>query len=137
MVVVTGTVVQTMQFPDSITGLDFATFNRMSGGFLYVAGGDPVNDNDMVVDEDYAQQYHLHVGSKIDRVAHEWNISGISEGGKLAQICVKLKTLQDIVGKPGHTDLIYVKLDDPKLAHQVVDELKTKLHDDQVYYDEA
>ena len=49
----------------------------------------------MVVDEDYAQKNHLHVGSKIDLIAHEWNISGISEGGKLARICVKLKTLQE------------------------------------------
>ena len=133
VVAATGTVVQSLQFPDSITGLDFTAFNQMSGGFRYLKGGDPVGEDDMVVDEDYAQQHHLHLGSKHKLLAQEWNISGISEGGKLARICVKLKTLQDLVGTPGHLTQIYVKLDDPKYADQVVDQLKVTLNDDQIY----
>ena len=130
---VTGTVVQSVQFPDSVTGLDFAAFNKMSGGFRYLKGGDPVNDDDMVVDEDYAHKKHLEVGSKINLIAHEWTISGIAEGGKLARICVKLKPLQDIVGSPGHLTVIWVKLDDPKVADQVADQLKLALGNDQIY----
>ena len=130
---VTGTVVQSLQFPDSITGLDFATFKKMSGGFRYIKGGDPVNDDDIVVDEDYAQQHHLRVGSKLKLIAHEWNVSGVAEGGKLARICEKLTKLQDITGSQGHLTLIYVKLDDPKLADQVADQLKATLRDDQIY----
>jgi putative ABC transport system permease protein len=133
VVAVTGTVVQSLTFPDSITGLDFAAFKKMSGGFRYIDGGDPTNDDDMTVDEDYARQHHLRIGSKIKLIAHEWTISGIAEGGKLARICVKLKALQNIVGTPGHLTLIYVKLDDPKLAEQVAGELKGTLHDDQIY----
>jgi len=133
VVAATGTVVQSLQFPDSITGIDFAAFNRMSGGFQYIKGGDPVDDDDMIVDEDYAQKNHLHMGSKIKLIAHEWTISGIAEGGKLARIGVKLKTLQEIEGTPGHLTLLYVKLDDPKLADQVASQLKGTLHDDQVY----
>ena len=133
VVAVTGTVVQSLTFPDSITGLDFAAFNKMSGGFRYVKGGDPVNADDMVVDEDYAQKNHLHVGGKLKLAAHEWNISGIAEGGKLARICVKLKTLQDLVGTPGHLTVIWVKLDDPKVADQVADQLKGALGNDQIY----
>ena len=129
----TGTVVQSLTFPDSITGLDFAAFNKMSGGFQYIKGGDPVNDDDMVVDEDYAQQHHLRVGSKITLIAHEWTISGIAEGGKLARICVKLKTLQKYEGTPGHLTLMYVKLGDPRLADQVAEQLKVALNDNQIY----
>lgn len=133
VVAVTGTVVQSLTFPDSITGLDFAQFRKMSGGFSYVHGGDPVNDNDIVVDEDYAQQHHLHVGSPVKLDANEWTVSGISEGGKLARICVKLNRLQELMGTPGHLTLIYVKLDDPALADQVAEQLKATLHDDQIY----
>jgi putative ABC transport system permease protein len=128
-----GTVVQSLQFPDSITGIDFAAFNKMSGGFQYIKGGDPANDHDIVVDEDYAQKNHLRVGSKITLIAHEWNVSGIAEGGKLARICVKLKTLQDITGTPGHLTLMYVKVDDPLLAEQVAEQLKVALNDNQIY----
>ena len=133
VVAVTGTVVQSLQFPDSITGLDFDTFKKMSGGFRYTHGGDPVNDDDVVVDEDYAHQHHLGVGSKVKLIAHEWNVSGIAEGGKLARICVKLNVLQEMAGTPGHLSLIYVKLDDPALADQIAEQLKVTLRDDQVY----
>jgi putative ABC transport system permease protein len=130
---VTGVVVQSLQFPYSVFGIDFAAFNQMSGGFEYLKGHDPVNDDDMIVDENYAQKYHLRVGSQIKLVAHEWNISGIMEGGKAAQIAVKQKVLQEIEGTPGHLTMIYVKLDDPALADQVADQLKGTLNDDQIY----
>jgi len=122
----TGTVIQGLTFPDSITGLDFPAFNKMSGGFEYLAGGDPINDNDMIVDKYYAQQKHLRVGSTLNLIAHDWTISGIYEGGKLARICVKLPALQTITGSPGLTQ-VYLKLDDPKYAQQVVDSLKAKM----------
>jgi putative ABC transport system permease protein len=122
----TGTAIQSLTFPDSITGLDFAAFNKMSGGFTYLAGGDPAGDDDMAVDRYYAQQKHLHVGDTLRLVNHDWKISGIFEGGKLARICVKLSTLQTLMGAPGHVTVIYGKLDDPKLADQVVNDLKEK-----------
>ena len=130
---VTGTVVQALTFPDSLTGLDFAAFNRMNGGFRYIHGGDPVSDDGMVVDEDYAKQHKLHVGSQLKLGIHVWTVTGIAEGGKLARVCVKLKTLQDIVGSPGHLSLIYVKLDDSNEADQIANQLKGTLNDDQVY----
>ena len=129
----TGVVVQSIQFPDSVFGVDFAAFNKMSGGFEYVTGRDPVNNDDMIVDEDYAKKHHLRVGSSIDLIAHSWNISGIMHSGKGARIAVKLSTLQEIEGTPGHLTMIYVKLDDSALADQVADQLKVALHDDQVY----
>jgi putative ABC transport system permease protein len=125
----TGTAIQSLTFPDSITGLDFAAFNKMSGGFTYLAGGDPTDEDDIAVDRYYAQQKHLHVGDTLRLVNHDWKISGIFEGGKLARICVKLPALQTLMGSPGHVTVIYGKLDDPKLANQVVSDLKAKLPD--------
>jgi len=118
---------------DSITGLDFPAFNKMSNGFTYSAGGDPSNDDDMIVDEYYARQKHLEVGSKVMLANHQWTISGIFNGGKLTRIGVKLPVLQELAGTPGHLTQIYVKLDDAKNAQQVVDQLKATLQDDQVY----
>jgi putative ABC transport system permease protein len=128
----TGTVILGIGGFDSITGLDFPSFNKMSNGFTYTAGGDPVNDDDMIVDEYYARQKHLQVGSKVKLANHDWNISGIFTGGKLTRIGVKLSALQVLTGSSGLTQ-IYVKLDNPKYAEQVVDQLKSILHDDQIY----
>jgi putative ABC transport system permease protein len=128
VVLATGTVIQSLSFPDSVTGLDFSAFNKMSGGFTYLSGSDPVNENDMTVDKYYARQKHLEVGSTYTLIDHQWRISGIFEGGKLARICVKLSALQAIPpGRPGYVTVLYGKVDDPKLAQQVVDDLKQKL----------
>lgn len=134
VVLATGTVIQSLSFPDSITGLDFPAFNKMSGGFTYVSGGDPVNDDEMTVDKYYARQKKLQVGSTYSLLDHEWKISGIFEGGKLARICVKLSALQAIPpGRPGYVTVLYAKVDDPKLAQQVVDDLKAKLPNYPIY----
>jgi putative ABC transport system permease protein len=129
----TGTVIEGIGGFDSITGLDFPAFNKMSGGFNYIGGADPANDDDMIVDQYYARQKHLAIGSKILLANHTWNISGIFPGGKLTRIGVKLPVLQELAGTPGHLTQIYVKLDDPKVAQQVVDQLKGTLNDDQIY----
>jgi putative ABC transport system permease protein len=133
VVLATGTVIQSIGGFDSITGLDFPAFDKMSGGFTYVSGGDPGRDNDVAVDEYYARQKHLQIGSKITLVSHEWNVAGIFRGGKLTRIGVKLGVLQELTGSPGHLTQIYVKLDDPKLAQPVVDDLKVQLNNDQIY----
>ena len=133
VVLATGTVIQGIGGFDSITGLSFPSFNKMSNGFTYIAGGDPKNDDDMIVDEYYARQKHLGLGSKVTLANHDWTISGIFTGGKLTRIGVKLSVLQELTGTPGHLTLIYVKLDDPKYAQQVVDDLKVTLHDEQIY----
>ena len=127
VVLATGTVVQGLSGFDSITGINFAAFNKMNGGFTYLSGGDPANDNDMVVDEYYARQHKLQVGSTLTLIDHNWNVSGIMQGGKLTRIAVKLSSLQTIMGSPGHVTVLYAKLDDPKLADQVANDLKTKL----------
>ena len=134
VVLATGTVIQSLSFPDSITGLDFPAFNKMSGGFTYTAGSDPANDNEMTVDKYYARQKKLQVGSTQTLLDHEWKISGIFEGGKLARICVRLTALQAIPpGRPGYVTVLYAKVDDPKLAQQVVDDLKAKLPNYPIY----
>ena len=76
VVLATGTVVQGLTGFRLDFGIDFAAFNQMSGGFSYLSGGDPVNDNDMVVDEYYAQQHHLQVGSELTLIDHDWKVSG-------------------------------------------------------------
>jgi putative ABC transport system permease protein len=82
----TGTMVQPLELFDTITGLDMDQFTRMSGGFRFLQGGLPVQDTDLIVDEPYAREKHLQVGSTLNLITHEWHVSGIYEPGKLARI---------------------------------------------------
>jgi len=119
---------------DSITGIDFDAFNKMSGGYKYLAGGDPASDTDVVMDEYYAKQKHLKVGDSVPLVNHKWNVAGIYEGGKLTRISVRLPALQAIMpGGQGHVSVLYAKLSDPKLADQVKTDLTRELVNYPVY----
>lgn len=122
----TGTMVQPLELFDTITGLDMEQFARMSGGFHFSQGGLPVNDTDMIVDEPYAREKHVHVGSTLNLISQQWHVSGIYEPGKLARICVKLEALQRFTGNPHRLSQIYLKVDDPSKAQSIVDALRIK-----------
>ncbi len=129
----TGTMVQPLELFDTITGLDMDQFAKMSGGFRFVQGGLPVQDTDVIVDEPYAREKHLQVGSTLNLIEHEWHVSGIYEPGKLARICVKLDVLQRFTGNPGRLSQVYLKVDDPSRAQAVVDSLRAKMQGYQIY----
>src|SRR6185312_5019961 len=133
VVAATGTAVMSLTFPDSITGVDFPSFNKMSGGYQYISGGDPVNDDDVAIDEYYADQKHVKVGSPLKLGNHVWRVSGIYQVGKLSHISVKLSALQALMGWQGHVTVLYAKLDDPSQAPQVADYLKQQLVNYPVY----
>ncbi len=128
-----GTMVQPLSGFDSMTGLNVDEFAKLNGGFHYLKGGPPVSDDDMIVDEFYAQQKGLHVGDTVNLVNHDWKVAGIFEGGKLARICVKLPVLQALTGNPGRLSQVFLKVDDPSKAQAVVDALRTKYKGYQIY----
>jgi len=123
----TGTMGQPLGGLDLMTGIDLAQFNRLSGGFRFVRGGPFQNDDDIIVDEYYAREKKLDVGSAITLANHTWRVSGIFESGKLSRICARLNVLQALTGNPGRLSQIYVKVDDPAHAQLVVDELRVRM----------
>jgi putative ABC transport system permease protein len=123
----TGTVVQPLAGLDTINGLDLDQFGKMSGGFHFLQGGPFQQDNDILIDEYYAREKHLHVGDTVHLIDHDWHLSGIFESGKLTRIAVKLPILQELTGNPHRLSQIYVKVDNPNRAQEVVDELHKKL----------
>jgi putative ABC transport system permease protein len=129
----TGTMVQPLELFDTITGLDFPQFSKMSGGFRFLQGGLPVEDTDIIVDEPYASEKHLQIGSTLTLISHDWRVVGIYEPGKLARICVKLSVLQQFTGNPGRLSQVYLKVDDPSRAQAVVDSLRAKMPGYQIF----
>jgi putative ABC transport system permease protein len=128
-----GTMVQPLSGFDAMTGLDLDDFQRLNGGFRYLKGGPLVDDNDVIVDEYYAQQKHLHLGDTLNLVNHDWKLVGIFESGKLSRICVKLRVLQAMTGNQGRLSQIFLKVDNPNNAQAAVDGLRVKYHGYQIY----
>jgi putative ABC transport system permease protein len=123
----TGTMGQPLGGFDVLTGIDIAQFKRLSGGFRFVRGGPFQRDDDVIVDEYYARERRLDVGSTITLANHTWRVSGVFESGKLSHICARLNVLQDLTANSGKLSQIYLKVDDPARAQLVVDELRSKM----------
>ena len=123
----TGTMGQPLGGFDVLTGIDLAQFNRLSDGFRWVSGGPFESDDDVIVDEFYAREKKLSVGSTITLANHAWRVSGIFESGKLSHICARLSVLQTLTGNSGRLSQIYLKVDDPTGARLVVDQLRNTM----------
>ncbi len=122
-----GTIVQPLEGFDTMTGLDLDQFSKMNGGFHFLEGGPFKNDDDILVDEFYAREKHIHVGDTMQLIGHPWHVAGIFESGKLTRICVRLPVLQALTGNPHRLSQIYIKVDDPAHIQAVVQELRKLL----------
>ena len=129
----TGTMVQPLSGLDTITGIDLQQFDAMSGGFRFIRGGPLEGDYDVIVDEYYAKEHHVRVGDQLELLNRHWRVAGIFESGKLARLCVQLKTLQSLTGNESHLSQIFLKVDDSRRVAEVVRELKEKMPDYPIY----
>jgi putative ABC transport system permease protein len=117
----------------TVSGIDLPAFERMSGKFVFREGHSFEKPDDILLDTYYAQQAHLHAGSKINLLNRQWNVAGIVEPGKLAHIFLPLSTLQELDGTTGKVAQIYLKLDDPANTNTVVETIKNLLPGYNVY----
>lgn len=118
---------------DGVTGIDPEAFNRMSGGFTFLEGHTLQRPDDILVDQYYANQAHVHAGSRLKLLNREWNVAGVVEPGKMSHMFVQLPVLQDLVGATNKLSIIYLKLDNPDNIRQVVDYLKGKYQGYPIY----
>jgi putative ABC transport system permease protein len=117
----------------TVSGIDPPAFERMSGKFVFREGHSFEKPDDILLDTYYAQQTHVHAGSKINLLNRDWNVAGIVEPGKLAHIFLPLSVLQDLDGNPGKVAQIYLKLDDPAKTNAVIEEIKNLLPGYNIY----
>ena len=127
--IATGSVMYPLQFPQSLQGVDFGKLNRLSGGIRFVEGGVFSQPGDIIVDEYYADERKLKVGSKINVMNSDWRICGIIETGKLSRMFLPLPLVQEKTATVGRVAQIFIKLEDPKYLNAVMARLKEKFPD--------
>ena len=130
---VAGQVVHGIGGISTATGIDLDEFNRMSGGFKYIDGGPFRETQDIIVDQFYANQNGLKVGSTLKLMGHDWRVCGIVEPGKLARVVLPRARLQDLAAANDKLSQIWVKLDDPANTDSVIASLKEKLPEYPMY----
>jgi putative ABC transport system permease protein len=122
-----GQVVHPIGGLNTVTGINLDDFDRVSGGFEFKEGGSFQSPDDIIVDEYFARERKLSVGSRIELMGHNWRVSGIFGSGKLARVVLPVRRLQELIGSTGKLSQIFVKVDRRENWPVVLAELKTLL----------
>jgi putative ABC transport system permease protein len=131
----TGVLVESTGPLETITGIHLDEFNAMSGGFHYSEGSPATtfqHPDDILVDQDYAESKHLHVGSVL-KIGREWRVCGIVESGKLSRIFARIETVQERYSDTDRISTIYVRVDQPENIDSVVADLQLPLENFKIY----
>lgn len=111
-------------FLNSATGVDLQRMQEFTGGFTYLEGGAWKTPDEIIVDEYYAIQRKLHVGSRIQLMNQIWTVAGVVDSGKMGRVFIDIKKLQDLTGNTGKFSFIYLKLKSGVDADQYVAKLR-------------
>lgn len=110
-----------------IYGIDPASFDAVSGGFVFLQGHGLVGPYDMLVDDWQAKAKNITVDSTYRMLDHDFHVAGIVEHGKGARIFVQLATLQDLSGATDKASIFYVKCTQEDHTAAVSDEVRAIL----------
>jgi putative ABC transport system permease protein len=102
-----------------IYGIDLESFNRVTGGFVYHAGGPFEQPFDILVDDWYAKANQVKIGGKLNFLNHDFRVAGIVEHGKGARLFIPLSTAQDLSVAQGRASIFFVKCSNPAYTDQV------------------
>jgi putative ABC transport system permease protein len=92
-----------------IYGIDFARFNALSKGFLFLQGRPFQQPDEVVADDIVARTRRLQVGVHLTLLNHDFTVSGIVAHGKGARFFIPLRTAQDIAGADKRVSMLYVR----------------------------
>ena len=123
----TGTFVYSTGGLNSVTGINLAEVNTLSGGFHYLEGGPFTGPDDIMIDAIFARENKKHAGGRVELLNRPWRVAGVVESGMMSRAFVEIGHLQDIGAGNGRLSCIWVKVKDRARTAQVVAEIKEKL----------
>jgi len=93
-------------------GIDPESFAKVSGGFVYKKGRVFQARNEIVVDDIFAKDKKVNIGSDVKLKNRTYKVSGIVENGKGARIFMGLEEAQDFNNTHGLVTVFFIKLKD-------------------------
>lgn len=112
---------------DIVYGIDPESFRAVSGGFIFHAGHDLEQPDDILVDDWYAKGKDVKVGQTLHVLGHDFHVVGIVEHGKGARLFVQMSTLQELSGARDKASVFFIKCDRPEQTQDVIQEIQQLL----------
>ncbi|HUZ47257.1 MAG TPA: FtsX-like permease family protein [Terriglobia bacterium] len=117
---------------DLIYGVDMPSFDRVSGGFVYLHGGPFTGPYSIMVDDLYAKAKDVKVGKTLNFLNHNFQVTGIVMHGKGARLFIPLATAQDLTGSHDKASIFYVRCTDPGYTKIVSESIRSLLPKNQI-----
>jgi putative ABC transport system permease protein len=109
---------------EMVYGIEPQSFRIVSNGFVFLAGKDMSDPNDMLVDDWAARSKNLKPGDTYRLLDHDFHVSGIVEHGKGSRIFVNLTTLQELSGAREKASLFFLKCTQSERTAAVMEEIR-------------
>jgi len=92
-----------------VFGIDMESYNQFDGRLKVISGRESLKDDEVIIDQLYAESKKLAPGMKMSVLNHEFTVSGICRPGAVVRIFVPLKTLQKLNGTPDNVTIMFIK----------------------------
>jgi len=102
---------QVADAPTNMFGIDPEPFERVGGQLEILDGRRLQSGYEIIVDRRLASTENLSVGQELEILGQNWTIVGIYRAGIGARMMVPLSTLQEILGLPNKTHVVFLKVD--------------------------
>jgi putative ABC transport system permease protein len=112
-----------------IYGINMASFEAMSSGFVWREGGPFKGPDEVIVDDIYQEAKSVKVGDKVELIGHTFKVAGVVEHGRGARLFIPFETAAEMTGREGKASVFFIKLNNPDQVHVTVDRIKQLLKD--------
>jgi len=120
---------------NQVWGIDMGSFDRVSGGFVYHAGGPLPHPDDILMDDVYAKANHVKAGQTLtlSGLNHDFHVAGVVEHGKGSRLFIPLATAQDMASSHGKASIFWIKCTDPGYTDDVIAGIRKLLPNYQIH----
>lgn len=109
---------------ETVWGVDPQSFRAVSGGFVFLAGHDMEEPEDILIDDWAAKAKNIRPGDTYRVLNHDWRVAGIFEHGKGSRLFVQLQALQDLVGARDKASIFLIKCTRSEHTDDVMEEIR-------------
>lgn len=113
----------------TLSGIDYPSYNEVSGGFEFLAGGpfSGSTSDEMIVDDLQQKADHLKIGDTRPFRGRNFKVCGIIQHGKGSRVFIPILTLQELVGATGKATLMLIKCHHPDQVDEVIRSIESIL----------
>jgi putative ABC transport system permease protein len=107
-----------------IFGIDLKSYDQFPGRLQMLEGTPSLQDNEVVIDQIYAEARKVKLGAVINVLDHDFTVTGICRAGSIVRVFVPLETLQKLLGTSGKVTIMFAKAAPGVNVNKVYQELR-------------